>query len=103
MIRPHHSGLRIHQCQGAVMKLLRWFILCAVPVAVHAAQSTPQPTPSPLPQRVPGPADCTALAGLAAPGYQVDTAEWIAAGSLPAGPPGNTVQVPAHCLFRITL
>jgi feruloyl esterase len=53
--------------------------------------------------RVPGEASCRALATLSAPGYQVETAEWVAAGSHPAGPGGATAQLPAHCLFRITI
>jgi Tannase and feruloyl esterase len=52
---------------------------------------------------VPTEANCKGLAGLSAPHYQVDTAEWIAAGSQPAGPAGANVTVPAHCLFRITI
>lgn len=35
---------------------------------------------------------CTALRTLSAPGYRVDTAEWV-----------STAEMPAHCLFRVTL
>lgn len=48
-------------------------------------------------------ATCTALAAASTPAYRVDTAEWVDAGAIPSGPPGNTVDVPAHCLFRATL
>ena len=46
---------------------------------------------------------CTALQSLSAPGYRVDNAEWVDATRLPAGPGGATAEVPAHCLFRVTL
>jgi feruloyl esterase len=47
--------------------------------------------------------NCTALLALSAPGYRVDNAEWVDATRLPAGPGGATAEVPAHCLFRVTL
>jgi feruloyl esterase len=73
-----------------------WLMLCAVPLSqTFAAQGT---APD-----LPGEKSCAALAGLSAPGYQVDTAEWVPASRQPAGPPGVTVQVPAHCLFRLTI
>jgi hypothetical protein len=50
-----------------------------------------------------GAAACTALAAESTPDYRIDTAEWIAAGPVQMGPPGNTVDLPAHCLFRATL
>ena len=46
-------------------------------------------------------AACELLSDLAAPGYRVDTAEWVGATTQPAGP-GQPVG-PAHCLFRVTL
>lgn len=46
---------------------------------------------------------CTALAGLAAPNYRVDTVEWVPAGPLPGRPGAAVVQLPAHCLFRVTI
>ncbi len=49
------------------------------------------------------PAGCDALAQIASPTLRVDSAEWVAAGPQPAGPPGATVELPAHCLFRFTL
>ena len=44
---------------------------------------------------------CGSLVDLAAPGYHVDTAEWVAATSQPSGP--GRPAAPAHCLFRVTL
>jgi feruloyl esterase len=71
----------------------RLLVLCAAPLALtHGAQVAQAPD---------APA-CSALAGLSAPGYRVDTAEWVPAG--PArGPGGASAQLPAHCLFRVTL
>jgi hypothetical protein len=46
---------------------------------------------------------CEALAQSSAPGFRVDTAEWVEAQAMPLGQPGRTVDVPAHCLFRVTL
>jgi feruloyl esterase len=46
---------------------------------------------------------CEALAQSSTPAFRVDTAEWVDAAQMPLGPPGNTVEVPAHCLFRVTL
>jgi Tannase and feruloyl esterase len=46
---------------------------------------------------------CASLNTLSAPSYQVDTAEWVEAGRLPSGPAGATTEVPAHCLYRVTL
>ena len=46
---------------------------------------------------------CAALAALSAPGYQVETAEWVPASQQAAPPSGVMVQLPAHCLFRVTL
>lgn len=48
-------------------------------------------------------AACSALAGLATDNYRVDTAEWVPAGPVPAGPGGATRELPAHCLFRAVL
>lgn len=47
--------------------------------------------------------NCAALKALAAPGYQVDNAEWVETSHMPAGPGGATAEMPAHCLFRVTL
>lgn len=46
---------------------------------------------------------CEALAQSSTPEFRVDAAEWVEAQALPLGPPGRTVDVPAHCLFRVTL
>ena len=46
---------------------------------------------------------CAALKAASATGYQVETAEWVDAGRLPSGPAGATTEVPAHCLFRVTI
>jgi feruloyl esterase len=46
---------------------------------------------------------CSALASLSAPGFKVETAEWVGATRLPAGPTGATIEVPDHCLFRVML
>jgi len=46
---------------------------------------------------------CTSLSSLAAPGFKVETAEWVDATRLPAGPAGATVEVPDHCLFRVMI
>jgi hypothetical protein len=54
--------------------------------------------------QLPAPAErCTALAGLATPDYRVDTAEWVPAGPMPSRPGAAPVQLPAHCLFRVTI
>lgn len=74
-----------------------WLLLLgALPlVLTHAAQS-PAPAAS-LPQ------NCASLAGLGAPGYDVETAEWVPAARQAAGPGGAAAEVPAHCLFRVTI
>jgi Tannase and feruloyl esterase len=46
---------------------------------------------------------CSSLASLSAPGVKVEAAEWVGATRLPAGPAGATIDVPDHCLFRVTL
>ncbi|HYP79607.1 MAG TPA: tannase/feruloyl esterase family alpha/beta hydrolase [Steroidobacteraceae bacterium] len=53
--------------------------------------------------QMPGEKNCAALGGLTAPGYQVDTAQWVPASHQAAGTAGATVAVPAHCLFRVTI
>lgn len=49
------------------------------------------------------PESCLALKGLAAPGHDIDTVQWVPAGPQPAGPAGATLELPAHCLFRVTI
>lgn len=56
----------------------------------HAAEADPR-------------AACKALSALATPSFRVDATEWVEAGRIPMGPPGATAEVPAHCLFRVTL
>jgi feruloyl esterase len=46
---------------------------------------------------------CAALKSLAAPGFRVDSAEWVGTTSTPAAAGGATTLVPEHCLFRVTL
>ncbi|MDI9612407.1 MAG: tannase/feruloyl esterase family alpha/beta hydrolase [Acidobacteriota bacterium] len=46
---------------------------------------------------------CASLSTLSTPTFRVDTAEWVAAGRLPAGPFGETAEAPSHCLFRVVL
>ncbi len=72
------------------------WIACVLPLAQAWAAQAPA-------SQTPGEKSCTALGGLSAPGYQVETAEWVPASNQPAGPGGVTVAVPAHCLFRVTI
>jgi hypothetical protein len=46
---------------------------------------------------------CTSLASLSTPGFKIEKAEWVGATRLPAGPAATLVDVPDHCLFRVTL
>jgi hypothetical protein len=46
---------------------------------------------------------CESLAALSTQTFQVEKSEWVADSRLPAGPGGGTTEVPAHCLFRVTL
>ena len=46
---------------------------------------------------------CESLATLSVPTFRVDASEWVAASRIPAGPPGATIEVPDHCLFRVVL
>lgn len=79
------------------LRPIHWLLFGALPLALTQAAQGPQPA-------MPGEQSCAALAGLAAPGYRVDAAEWVPAGTRPGGPPGSAaVQVPAHCLFRVTI
>jgi feruloyl esterase len=47
--------------------------------------------------------NCTSLAQLSTPAFRVDAAQWVEASSQPMGPPGNVVELPAHCLFRVMM
>ena len=46
---------------------------------------------------------CESLAALSTQTFQVEKSEWVVASRMPAGPGGGTTEVPAHCLFRVTL
>src|SRR5690606_29361111 len=73
-----------------------WLGLAAAPLMISTAA---QPT-----QDRPAAERCAALAGLSTADYRVDAVEWVPAGPLPGGRPGAApVQLPAHCLFRVTL
>jgi feruloyl esterase len=47
--------------------------------------------------------NCTSLQELSGAGYQVDTAEWVTASSQPAAAGRAASEMPALCLFRVTL
>ena len=46
---------------------------------------------------------CASLKSLSAPGFNIDAADWVIATRIAAGPNGATVEVPDHCLFRVTI
>jgi hypothetical protein len=46
---------------------------------------------------------CESLAALSSQTFRVDTSQWVAASRQPAGPGGAASEVPAHCLFRVTM
>ncbi|MEP7311357.1 MAG: DUF6351 family protein [Pseudomonadota bacterium] len=46
---------------------------------------------------------CEKLKSLSTGSYQVETAEWVGASRQPYGMGGAPVEVPAHCLFRVTI
>jgi hypothetical protein len=46
---------------------------------------------------------CESLTVLSSQTFRVNTSEWVPASRLPSGPTGTTADVPAHCLFRVTL
>jgi Tannase and feruloyl esterase len=46
---------------------------------------------------------CSSLASLSAADFKVQTAEWVGATRLTVGPAGTALEVPDHCLFRVTL
>ena len=48
-------------------------------------------------------AACASLSKLATPSFVVETAEWLEASRVTAGPGAATMDVPAHCLFRIIM
>ncbi len=46
---------------------------------------------------------CVSLGKLSTQSFRVDASEWVAASRVPAGPGGATMEVPAHCLFRVMI
>jgi feruloyl esterase len=62
--------------------------------SVSAESTAPAGTPE---QR------CAALAGLSGPGYDVVTAEWTPAQKLEGRNGAPATDLPAHCLFRVTI
>jgi hypothetical protein len=46
---------------------------------------------------------CESLAALSTQVFRVDTSQWVTASRQPAGPGGAASEVPAHCLFRVTM
>jgi len=46
---------------------------------------------------------CRSLVSLSSPSFKIETAEWVSATRVPAGSAGIQVDVPDHCLFRVTL
>jgi feruloyl esterase len=80
----------------ALMRAAGCAVLCVLPMlSTQAAQA---PAPLQLDEQA-----CTALSRLTSPGYVVDAAQWIPAGSQPSGPGGATIELPAHCLYRVTI
>ncbi|MGV3590213.1 MAG: DUF6351 family protein [Gammaproteobacteria bacterium] len=74
----------------ATPSLLVLAITATPPLNATAAEADPR-------------AICEALAQDSSDAFRVETAEWVDAGNMAAGPPGASVSVPAHCLFRVTL
>ena len=46
---------------------------------------------------------CESLASLSTQSFRVDNSEWVAASRVPAGPGGETTELPSHCLFRVVI
>jgi feruloyl esterase len=65
-------------------------IVLALPFAAQAGEA-------------PGAAACAALKANSTPDIQVQTAEWVAASRMPAGPGGATMEAPEHCLLRLMM
>lgn len=68
--------------------------LVAAPLLVSTAAQSPQGAAA---------ARCSALASLAAPDYRIDGVQWVPAGPAPGRPGASAEQLPAHCLFRVTI
>ena len=45
---------------------------------------------------------CESLASLSTQSFRVDNSEWVAASRVPAGPGGETTELPS-CLFRVVI
>jgi len=86
-----------------VTKCGAWLVRGVALHAVLAIGSAGSFAAQPPAAQLPGEKSCAALGGLSAPGYEVETAEWVPASRQPAGPAGATMAVPAHCLFRVTI
>lgn len=71
--------------------------LCGA-VAEAAQQVPPAAAPAGTPEQ-----RCVALTGLAGPGYEVVTAQWMPAQRLESRNGAPAMDLPAHCLFRITV
>jgi feruloyl esterase len=70
--------------------------IIAMPLVATSAAEPAAPTGTPE-QR------CTALSGLSGPGYEVVTAEWTPAQKLEGRNGAPPMELPAHCLFRVTI
>jgi Tannase and feruloyl esterase len=70
--------------------------MAATPFATStAAESTASTAPAEQ--------KCAALSGLSGPGYEVVTAEWTPAQKLEGRNGAPATELPAHCLFRVTI
>jgi hypothetical protein len=77
------------------LRMAAALLTVALPLAMTRAA---QPAAgNPMQQR------CTALAGLSTADYQVQTAEWVVSSRTVATPTAPAADIPAHCLFRVTL
>ena len=71
-----------------------WAVMVSLSTPASAAQAPADASPE---QR------CTALAGLSVPGYEVSTAQWMAASRQEGRNGAPAADIPAHCLFRVTI
>src|SRR5690606_23910245 len=72
-----------------------WLGLAAAPLMISTA-AQPMQSPSPAER-------CAALAGLSTAVYRGDAAEWVPGGPMPGRPGPTAAELPARCLFRVTL
>jgi feruloyl esterase len=75
-----------------------WLAGLALSIAASTSMAADQPPASTSPEQ-----RCTALAGLNAPGYEVNTAQWMPASRQEGRNGAPAADVPAHCLFRVTI